>query len=117
MGKKIKEIKLRIFPKNKENLLKIFKFQNKIRINKNHSHFVRGIEKISEGSCETLRISYRYPQEYCGKVFLPFRKYLDFPEWSENEFVTFFICEEMLNSIIWFCKLKKIEWEETTQEY
>lgn len=126
MKEKIKEIKLRVFPKNKENLIKIDYFRNRIITNRNHYHFVSALKKIPDkipapvgpGYWDITRFSEQ--QEFCGKIFFPFREFDDFleqPANYANYWVVFFVCEEIAPALKWYCNLKKIEWQETTQEY
>ena len=122
-GKKIKEVRLRIFPKNKENVVKIDKFRFKIIINKTHIHFVDGLTKISgkipapagPGYWDVKRILFQ--QQSCGNIFFPFREFVNFPEWNENEWITIFGCEEIIDSLKWYCKILKLNCEETIQQY
>lgn len=118
-----KEIKLRIFPENKENLIKIDIFKMKIQINRaGHAHKVETIEKIVIGKEESLRVSYRPIISWCGYIFFPFRNFYeescDFKDWQKNEWVTIFACEEIITPIKWYCdKILKLKCEETVQEY
>lgn len=123
MKEENKETKLRVFPKNKENLIKIHQFIGRIITNRNHFHLVDGVEKIPEkipapvgpGYWDVNRISHK--QEFCGKIFFPFSRNYDFFEWSANEWVTFFVCESVGDALKWYCNIKNLGWEETTQEY
>lgn len=120
-----KEIKLRIFPKNKENILKIYRFKMRILISSNHSNcFVDGLKKIPgripapAGLGYWGTIDFSYKREFCGEIFFPFNEYYDFPEWNENEWITLFACEEIRNSLKWYCeKILKLKCEETILEY